>query len=82
MAKPKGNMFDKAQAEREQSQADITSEVTGKPSPDVEGKGERQSKITLSISEQDKIKVKVYAAQHKTTISELLHVWIAEHCNG
>ena len=48
----------------------------------VENKGERQSKITLSISEQDKIAVKIYAAQNKTTASELLHVWIAEHCNS
>lgn len=37
--------------------------------------------ITLSISEVDKVKVKVYATTHKTTVSDLLHEWIYEHCN-
>ncbi len=84
MIKKKGNMiFEAAQSEREHEQAAVTATVTGKPTPDVVvGRGERQAKITLSISEQDKIAVKIYAAQNKTTISELLHVWIAEHCNG
>jgi len=41
---------------------------------------DRQEKITLSISRQDKMTVKIYAAQHATTISALLHEWITEHC--
>ena len=37
--------------------------------------------ITLSITEADKLKVKVYAMAHKTTVSDLLHGWIQEHCS-
>lgn len=84
MAKHKGNMFAAAQAEREQEQETITAAVTKKSAP-IEPKaaehGEgQQEKITLSISRQDKMTVKIYAAQHATTISALLHEWITEHC--
>ena len=36
--------------------------------------------ITLSITEANKMKVKVYAMAHKTTVSDLLHGWIQKHC--
>ena len=79
MAK-KANMFESAQMERAHEQAAVTATVTGRTAPEVERV--KQGKITLSISEQDKMAVKIYAAQHKTTISDLLHEWIAEHCKG
>ena len=82
MIKKKGNMFEAAQAEREHEQAAVTATVTGGAAPEVERVKGKQEKITLSISEQDKMAVKIYAAQHKTTISDLLHEWIAEHCKG
>lgn len=37
--------------------------------------------ITLSISEADKRKVKAYAANSGLSVSDLLHVWITEHCD-
>ena len=78
----KGNMFEAAQAEREHEQAAVTATVTGGAMPKAEHVKGKQDKITLSISEQDKVTVKIYAAQHKTTISDLLHEWIVEHCRG
>ncbi|MCC8046361.1 MAG: hypothetical protein LIP12_12830 [Clostridiales bacterium] len=36
--------------------------------------------VTLTISEKDKKKLKAYAAAHETTMSDLLHEWIEEHC--
>lgn len=77
MAK-KGNMFggfDAAAKAREEEQQRLTSAATG--TPVQSGK----TTITLSITEADKMKVKVYAMAHKTTVSDLLHGWIQEHCS-
>ena len=39
-----------------------------------------KDKITLSITDEDKLIVKKYALEHKTTVSDLLHFWIQNHC--
>ena len=66
-----------------------TFEVEIKPHTPEEGKAKgesredgQQDKITLSISSRDKMAVKIYAAQHGTTISALLHEWINAHCKS
>ena len=39
-----------------------------------------KSKINLSITDEDKLIVKKYALEHKTTVSDLLHSWIQKNC--
>ena len=39
-----------------------------------------KDKITFSITDEDKLIVKKYALEHKTTVSDLLHFWIQNHC--
>lgn len=35
--------------------------------------------ITLSVTEEDKRRLKVMAAERGTTVSALLHEWLVEH---
>ena len=74
MAK-KGNIFDSAVQAREQEQAKVTAAVTG-----VAVEKTAKTKITLSITQEDSEKVKIYALKNHTTVSDLLHDWIAEKC--
>ena len=74
MAK-KGNIFDSAVQAREQEQAKVTAAVTG---TSVEKTA--KTKITLSITQEDSEKVKIFALKNHTTVSDLLHEWIAEKC--
>ena len=37
-------------------------------------------KITLSITQEDSEKVKIFALKNHTTVSDLLHEWIVEKC--
>ena len=74
MAK-KGNMFDTAVQAREQEQSKITAAVIG----GVAVK-EEKTKITLSITKEDSKKIKKYAVDNETTVSDLLHDWIEEKC--
>ena len=39
-----------------------------------------KTKITLSITQEDSEKVKIYALKNHTTVSDLLHEWIQEKC--
>lgn len=41
---------------------------------------EERTRMTLSMSESDKILVQMYAAKHQTSVSDLLHDWIQLHC--
>ena len=91
MSKKKANMFETAQVTREQEQAKIeatviqheiqktlqTTEVSYKKEKIKEDKSD---KITLSITSEDKLRVKRYALDHGTTVSDLVHMWICEHC--
>ena len=74
MAK-KTNLFESAVQAREQEQAKVTAVVTG-TAPEKEEK----RKFTLSIP-LDKIKkVKRYAVDNDTTVSDLFSEWIDEKC--
>lgn len=76
--KKRENMYDTAQKEREQEQAALTAAVTGQETP--KRNTTPGGKITLSITEEDRERVKLYAIKKKTTVSELLHTWIGEYC--
>ncbi len=79
--KKRENMYDTAQKEREQEQAALTAAVTGKEKVAPEAKKSTAwGKITLSMTEEDKLKVKRFALDHGTTVSYLVHTWIGEHC--
>lgn len=80
--KAKGNMFGAAAQKRQQEQQNIEAVVTS-----VSGSAARMKKrgpdattMTLAISKADKQRVKAWAAQHSTTVSDLLHRWIEEYC--
>lgn len=72
----KGTIFDSAVQAREQEQEKLTTAVTGATS-----EKKAKPKITLSITEEDSITVKTYAIKNHTTVSDLLHEWIAEKCS-
>lgn len=84
--KPKGNMFAAAAQQRQQEQQQIEAAVTGAPAPAQQAggrlkkRGENATTMTLAISKEDKARVKAWAAQHSTTVSDLLHKWIMENC--
>ena len=86
MAKAKGNMFSQAAQKRQQEQQEIEAVVTGAPveaAPDagrMRKRGADATTMTLAISRADKARVKAWAAQNSTTVSDLLHLWIQEHC--
>ena len=88
MSKQKHNIFsgfNAAALEREQEQDYIEVHVTGIEPEDLEpsgrsGRGRKSAAITLSISQEDKTLVKTFAVQRRTTVSELFHQWIQEHC--
>ena len=75
MAKKAGNIFASAVQAREQEQEKLTAAVTGGASDKV-----AKTKITLSITQEDSEKVKIFALKNHTTVSDLLHEWIAEKC--
>ena len=82
--KPKGNMFSAAAQKRQQEQQDIEAVVTSAPGSAGTGRfkkrGPDATTMTLAISKEDKQRVKAWAAQHSTTVSDLLHSWIEEYC--
>lgn len=73
-------MFDEAAKKRASDSEALASSLTSnkptvsKPIPNTSQSN--LTKITLSISEADRDKVKVYAALHRTSVSQLLHKWI------
>ena len=71
----KENAFGRASQVCEPDQEKLTTAVTGafvEKAP--------KTKITLSITQEDSEKVKIYALKNHTTVSNLLHEWIAEKC--
>lgn len=82
--KPKGNMFAAAAQQRQQEQQQIEAAVTGVSVQQIGGRLKKRGKdattMTLAISKEDKATVKAWAAQHSTTVSDLLHKWITENC--
>lgn len=37
--------------------------------------------ITLSVPEEDILKVKIYAMKNYTTVSNLFHEWVQKYCS-
>lgn len=48
----------------------------------TENKGEKRTTITFNISPENKKAIKIYAAEHDTTISALITKWIEKECKG
>ena len=48
--------------------------------PKLKKRGENATTMTLAISLEDKRTVKAYAARNCTTVSDLFHLWITQHC--
>lgn len=71
--------FGRAAVEREAEQANIEAAVTGK-APVLRKRGVGATTMTLSISAEDKQRVKEYAARQSLTVSDLLHEWIVKYC--
>lgn len=46
----------------------------------AENKGEKRTTITFNISPENKKAIKIYAAEHETTISALITGWIEKEC--
>lgn len=73
-------MFDEAAKKRasdsEALASSLTSNKTKSTHPSSDKNQGNLTKITLSISEADRDKVKIYAALHRTSVSQLLHKWI------
>lgn len=87
MAKQSGNMFGSDVLRREAEQREIEAAVMGRPARPAamaadggpaRKRGPGATTIVLTISREDKSKVKVWAAKHATTVSDLLHQWIGE----
>jgi len=74
-------IFGAAVEERKQEQKQAEAVITGQQKlPPVRKRGPGATTITLTISREDKQTVKTYAARQCTTVSDLLHLWIQEHC--
>ena len=90
MAGKQKNMFGgfgAAAVQRREQQEKIEAAVTGKPVSGVptgreKKRGDDATTITLSISREDKALLKSWAATHGTTMSDMLHDWIAQTCGG
>ncbi len=84
MAKKQDNMFGafgEAVADREQEQAKIKAVAVGdKDEAPMRKRGPNATTMTLSISGEDKQKLKAYAAQNYISVSDLLHIWIERYC--
>lgn len=72
--------FGKAAVEREAEQANIAATVTGAV-PVLRKRGAGATTMTLSISAEDKQRVKEFAARQSLTVSDLLHEWIVKYCD-
>ena len=87
MAKNQDNIFGSFGADvtqREQEQRQIEAAVTGKPAhPAIAGRPRKRvdgTSMSISISKADKERVKRYAFDHSVSVSDLIHVWINQHC--
>ncbi len=89
----KTNMFAAAVQHRQQEQEQIEAHMMGavaeseaaplsaaEDSPPMKKRKTDSTTITLSISKEDKVRVKSWAIQNDTNVSEMLHKWIADTC--
>ncbi len=52
------------------------------PQGRIRKRGMHATTLTLSCSQEDKIRIKRFAASRCMSVSDLLHHWIAEHCGS
>ena len=81
MPKKQTNMFGSfadAANDRAKEQAKIQSAVMNDHKVDPDNT--ENDKMTLSITKEDKAKLKIFAAKKGMTVSGLLRIWIAENC--
>lgn len=67
--------FASAADERKKEQQQIEATVMGTASDP----GKRTT-MQIAMSDEDKITIKTYAARQRKPVSEIIHEWIAEHC--
>lgn len=82
MAK-KVDFFERFSEDRQTGQAEIEAELTGKPVERKKGRPKKREDITtltLSISRKDSERIKAYAFGKSLSVSDVLHLWIDEHC--
>lgn len=84
MAKKQDNMFGafgEAVVDRQREQAETRAVAVGdKSEVPTRKRGPNATTMTLAISGEDKAKLKEYAARNYISVSDLLHIWIREHC--
>ncbi len=69
--------FATAASDRAKEQAMIQSAVMNDRKVDPDSTAD---KMTLSVTKEDKAKLKIFAAKKGLTVSGLLRIWIAENC--
>ena len=78
----KKNMFEQAAVKRQQEQETIEAAVLGKPAQKdtwrARKRGDDATSITLSISREDKERLREISAKRGCSISDLLHQWTTE----
>lgn len=70
------NMFDKFASERVMQQEAIETQVMGETSA-VQDAGVARTTMSLSLSVDDKVKLKTVAAKRNMTVARLVHEWVA-----
>ena len=77
--------FSAAAQQRKEQQQQLEAAVMGQAAPGAASgqarkRGTGATTITLAISGEDKARFKAWAATHGTSMSDVLHGWIVEHC--
>ena len=65
---------------REQAEIKAVAIKDEKAETPTRKRGPNATTMTLAISGEDKAKLKEYAARNYISVSDLLHIWIREHC--
>lgn len=84
----KENMFAKMTSEREEQQKTLEAKLSGEPVQTerekiLQGrprKRQNATTMTISLSQEDKEKIKLYAFSKSLTVSDLIHQWIEQNC--
>lgn len=76
-------MFQKLTSERAAEQQDLEKKLTAEPPKRPVGRPRKRKDcqtIALTISAEDKALVQDFAYENSLSVSDLLHIWIREHC--
>ncbi len=75
MAKKDENIFTKSAQKREAEQVSIKKSVGVAETSNAE-----RTTVNISVAKEVKVGMKVYAAQHGTSVSGLIEKWYYENC--